>query len=145
MPRFSVWHASLLYMIFLTPVCDMTHIYVWLDSLLCVTCLNSLCFMPHSYTWYASLLFVTWLTPMWDMTLFYVWRSGYTPHSSVWHVSLTYCSIRLILDLWVFCTVSWEISKNCSEKLDRKIFRNYFFPFHTLLGLLQRYLIKFHS
>ena len=42
-------------------MCDMTHSYVWHDSLICVTWLIHMCDMTHSYAWQDSLICVTYL------------------------------------------------------------------------------------
>jgi len=81
----------------LLPCSDMTHSYVWHDSLICVTWLTHMCDMTHSY--------------LCDMTRSYTWRDSYMTlkhknsrnnsftrvtrlnhvrdmtHSCVWHVT----------------------------------------------------------
>jgi len=42
-------------------MCDMTHLYVWHDSCICVTWLIHICDMIHSYVWHDSFLCRTWL------------------------------------------------------------------------------------
>jgi len=72
-----VWHDSLIYTTWLILICDMTHSYLWYDSLgdrvthsarapyqlppwlhdpfACVPCLICVRVMPHAYMWYKSL------------------------------------------------------------------------------------------
>ena len=45
-------------------LCDMTRLYVWHDSFLCVTWLISMCDMTRSYVWHDSFLCATWLIHM---------------------------------------------------------------------------------
>jgi len=40
-------------------VCDITHWYVWQNSLICVTCLIHICDMIHPYVWHDSFIRVT--------------------------------------------------------------------------------------
>ena len=42
-------------------MCDMTHLYVWHDSFICVTWLIHMCDMTHSFVWHDSFICVTWL------------------------------------------------------------------------------------
>ena len=64
-------------------MCDMTPLYVWHDSFICVTWLVHLCDMTHSSVrrnvthsnmWHDSFRCVTWLLYMCDMTRSYVWH-----------------------------------------------------------------------
>ena len=71
-------------------MCDMTHLYVWHDSFMCVTWLIDICDMTHSYVWHDSFICVTWLTHMCDMTHSYVWHVAFLcdmAYSYVWHDS----------------------------------------------------------
>ena len=86
-------------------VCEMTHLYVWHDSFICVTWFIHMCDMTHSYVWHDALrmwhdsfICVTWLIHMCDMTHSYVWHDSFIcvtrlihmcdmTHSYVWHDS----------------------------------------------------------
>jgi len=83
----------------LTLVCDMTHLFVWHDSLIRVTYLwhDSLirvtwlahaCDMTNSFVWHDSLICVTWLTQTCDMTHSCVWHDSLIRVTCVWHDSL---------------------------------------------------------
>jgi len=48
MQRSYVWYEWSWYLTWLIYMCDMTHLYVWHDSSICVTCLVSTCM--HAYT-----------------------------------------------------------------------------------------------
>jgi len=108
------WHSSFLCVTCVILMCDMTHSYVWHDSihscawhasLLCVIWLTHMCNMTHSYAWrdsffmwHDSFLHVTWLIRMSDMTHAYEWHDSFLrvtcliltcnmTHSYVWHDS----------------------------------------------------------
>ena len=82
-------------------MCDMTHSYVWHDSIICVTWLIHMCDMTHSYVWHGkftcqihvwhgSFTCVTWQI--------HVWHGSFTCATCqihVWHGSFTYVT-RLI-------------------------------------------------
>jgi len=48
------YNDSLICVIWLIHVCDMTHSYVWYDSSMCVIWLIHMCDMTHSYVWHVS-------------------------------------------------------------------------------------------
>jgi len=59
--------------------CDMTHWYVWHDSLICVTCGHATFFFVffHMWTTYVTRPYVIWLIRVWDMTHSYTtWEVG---------------------------------------------------------------------
>jgi len=65
--------------LWLIHMCDVTHSYVWHDSLVCVTWPIHMCDMTHSHVCHNSCICVTWLIHMCDMTHGakgrYRWRS----------------------------------------------------------------------
>ena len=97
----SVWVALLV------SVGDMTHLYVWHDSLICFTWLVHMCRLTHSYepydilhpyAWQDLSTCVTWLIHMCDTTYLYRWHGSLicviwlihmrdTSHSYAWHDS----------------------------------------------------------
>ena len=75
MTHWYVWHDSLTLSAspWTSDVTDyamvsMTFLYVWHDSFMCVTCLIHMCDMTHSYVWHDSFTCVTWLIHMSDIT-----------------------------------------------------------------------------
>ena len=58
-----------------SPQCDMTHLCVWHDSRILLTCLIRTCDMTHSCIWHDVFIRVTWFNHMYGAT-----------HSHVWHV-----------------------------------------------------------
>jgi len=73
------------------PIC--TWLYMWHDSLICVTWLTHMCDMTHSYVWHDSLICVTWLTHMCDMTHPYVLRIiPLKPHCNILQHIATHCN-----------------------------------------------------
>jgi len=81
-------------------MCDMTHWYVWHDSLIRVTWLIDTCDMTHWYVWHDSLICVTWLIDMCDMTHWYVWQDM----REMWFI----CDVwRIIRDIPFECHTSW--------------------------------------
>jgi len=82
-----------------TCMCDMTHLYVWHESLECVTYpsfvgltrLIRMCDMAHSYVWHDSFMCATWLIHVCN-----------TNHSYVWHIcDMTRWNVRYHLFVWV--------------------------------------------
>jgi len=85
----SVWHESFM--------------YVWHDSLICVTWLIHMCHMTHTYVWHDSFICVTWLIHICDMTHSLVLYDSFIRVS---HVAFTYgvaMISRLLKIIGVFC------------------------------------------
>ena len=113
-----VWHKSLICVTWLIhnvtwPIhtCDMTHPYMWPDSLTHATWLIHVCDMTCSYMRRDSFICVTWLIHVWHdspMTwLIHVWDMT---HSCVWHVSFI-CVTWLTHDMTHSCV--WHDSFMC--------------------------------
>ena len=100
---------------------DMTHLYVWHDSFVCVTWLIGICDMTQLYAWHVSFVCVTWPVHMRDMTrsyvdvtLSYVWRASLIcvtwpfhvcdmNYSSVtWHVKYIYTCIYIYTRIYIY-------------------------------------------
>ena len=91
-------------------MCDMTHWYLWHDSLMSVSWLIDTCDMTHSYMWHDSFIYVTWLIHKCVMTrvmcvtslmhtcdmthlhLRHDWLTLVTAVTYVWHDSFIYVS-----------------------------------------------------
>ena len=72
-----VWHDSLIYATRLIHMCDMIHPYVWHDSSMCVT-RSYVCVVVHHWCMLQdSFTSVTWFIHMCDMTHPYVWHDSF--------------------------------------------------------------------
>jgi len=83
-----MWHDSFMHVTWLLHACDMTHSYVWHDSLLQARLTHkrdkshSICHMTRSYMWYDSIICVTYelyhrhdsLPNMTCLTPYVTWR-----------------------------------------------------------------------
>ena len=58
-------------------LCDMTHSYVYHDSLICVPWPIHMCDMTHWYVWHDSLICVPWLVDMCAVTHWYVCHDSF--------------------------------------------------------------------
>jgi len=63
-----VWHDSLICATWLIHMCDTTHFYLCHGSFLCLTWHRNMCDMTHSYGWHDSFICVTWLIHVCAMT-----------------------------------------------------------------------------
>ena len=90
------WHYSCPIVTWLIHMCDMTHSYVWLDSVdnaaaektldICVTLLVPNCDMTHSYVWHDSFICVTWLSGQCSRES--TWYMRDTTRAQLWHDAL---------------------------------------------------------
>jgi len=72
-------------------LCDMTHLYVWNNSFICVIWLirmwlTRMCDMTHSHVCNDTFTRVTWLIDMCDMTHSYLWRDSYKSRTWLNHI-----------------------------------------------------------
>ena len=108
----------------LSPVCDMTHAYVWHDSFICVTWLDHtrtpacvtrllyVCDMTLVCVWHDSCICVTWLIHMCDMTHTYAWHDSFicVTHSCTCVTRLNHTNTCLY-DMTPVC--AWNDSCTC--------------------------------
>ena len=98
-------------------MCDVTHLYVWHDSFICVTWLIYMCDMIHLYVWHDSFICVTWLSGEREGNFERLWQKSksFAGRMLQWFIEgihvwdLTHGLIRLIhtrdmTHLWVWET-----------------------------------------
>jgi len=85
-----VWHDSSMCVTWPIDMCDMTHSYMWHDSMICEIWSIDLCDMAHSYAWHDSLICVTWLIHTCDMTHSYVWHDSRYVDGDSWSCDMTH-------------------------------------------------------
>jgi len=92
---------SSLYVPWLIHMCDMTHWYVWHDTLICVTWLIDMCDMTHSYVWHDSFMCV--------MTDSYVpWPLHMSSSQFIsWHTWMIHSTSHGTYE-WVMARTNWE-------------------------------------
>jgi len=73
-----VWRDTLICVTWRIGMCDVTHWYVWRDALICVTCRIGMCDVPHWYVRRDALICVTWRIDMCDVPHWYVWHDSLT-------------------------------------------------------------------
>ena len=112
MTNLYVWHDSLICVTWLIYMCDMTHSYVWHDSFICVTWLIHMCDMTHSGVWPDSFICVAWVvdfvTHSCVVTHCYV---EFVTHSSyvTW---LEWNHQKQFIEFWTLRYIAWPISSS---------------------------------
>ena len=83
---------------------DRSHLYVWHDLFVCVTCRIRECHMTYSCAWHVSFVFVTWRIHMCDMTHLHVWYDSFM--RVIWlihhitHMNQTYSYESVTSHVW---------------------------------------------
>jgi len=87
-----VWYDSFKCAKWCIPMCNMTHLYMQLDSHrhCCQYRSWCVCAMTHSYLWHDSFICATWLIPVCDMTRVYVQHDSFS--CAIWRIHM--CKLR---------------------------------------------------
>ena len=80
-----LWPASSVFVTWRNCVCPMTHSYVHHDSFICVTWLIHVCDVPHAYVSRDSLICATWLIHT-ESCYTHEWNTAHTWTESIWAV-----------------------------------------------------------
>jgi len=111
---YSEWYG-----VWLIHVCDMTHVRVWHDSYICVTCPE--CFSPECRGVSLSLIRVMWLVRKWPedpciphcMPHSWVWRDSRAHHPTLQHTQYTTTHCNTLQHTATYCNTLQHTATHC--------------------------------
>ena len=104
----SVWYDSVICVIWLIYICDMTHSYVWHDSFICVTWLSHVCDLTQSCVWHdESFICVTWLSHVCDTMQYALQHTLQHSPRVLYHACIS-AKCRLRRGFWMRLTMQFK-------------------------------------
>jgi len=125
----DVWHDSLVYVTWLSHMCDMTHSHVWHEYFIRVhdtfeihlTCLIHWCDMTYSFIWHDSFIQVTWLLQRNKfLFLFFIFESSsllsrFSVMSHVIHMDVSCHTYEWVMShIWMSHVIHMDVSCHTS-------------------------------